>query len=177
MRGLMTDASELVDREAIRDVVLRYCRGIDRLDRDLVRSCYHADAVDVHGSFSGTIDEYLEWVWHVLARYQRSMHFVGNQLVEVNGTRAHCETYGIAFHESESTDPTRNLTTGFRFLDQFEDRRDGNGWRIARRVAVTDWCRWFGPDTKWDVPEHLLQGSRGPGDPLYESRSWLDGGS
>ena len=34
------------DREAITDCLYRYTRGIDRLDRDLVRSAYHDDAVD-----------------------------------------------------------------------------------------------------------------------------------
>jgi hypothetical protein len=41
----------VVDQFAIRDLLLRYARGIDRRDLDLVRSCYHADAVDEHGSY------------------------------------------------------------------------------------------------------------------------------
>ena len=42
-----TDArlARLADRLEIRDVVYRYCRGIDRREYDLVRSCYHHDAV------------------------------------------------------------------------------------------------------------------------------------
>ena len=43
--------SRLLDRNEIEEVVLRYCRGIDRRDFDLVRSCYHPDATDRHGSF------------------------------------------------------------------------------------------------------------------------------
>ncbi|MEI6002085.1 hypothetical protein H3V53_34635 [Paraburkholderia bengalensis] len=31
----------------------RYCRGIDRIDWDLVRTCYHPDAFDEHGSSGG----------------------------------------------------------------------------------------------------------------------------
>jgi hypothetical protein len=165
--------TELLDERAIRTVVLTYCRGIDRMDRGLVRSCYHDDAVEEHGSFRGTIDEYIEWVWTVLARYDRTVHLVANQLVELRGDRAHCETYGIAFHEGDPEDPTKNLTTGFRYLDRFE-RRD-RGWKILQRVAVTDWCRLLPAESRWAIPDHLLAGGRGSADPLYESRSWLDG--
>ena len=166
--------TELLDERAIRAVILTYCRGVDRMDRGLVRSCYHDDALEEHGSFRGTVDEYIEWVWKVLARYDRTSHMVANQLIELRGNRAHCETYGVAFHEGDPTDPTRNLTVGFRYLDRFE-RRPDHGWKIVERVAVTDWCRSFAPETRWDIPEHLLVGRRGSADPLYDSRAWLDG--
>nr|WP_213245328.1 nuclear transport factor 2 family protein [Gordonia pseudamarae] len=38
---------DLLDRQAICDVVARYCRAIDRRDFDLLRTCYHPGAVDV----------------------------------------------------------------------------------------------------------------------------------
>ncbi|WP_221890845.1 nuclear transport factor 2 family protein [Microbispora sp. KK1-11] len=38
--------SEWSDQQEIHEVVLRYCRGVDRLDMDLVRSAYHPDAID-----------------------------------------------------------------------------------------------------------------------------------
>ena len=65
--------------------MLRYCRGIDRLDLELVRSCYHADATDEHGTFIGTRDEYVDWVAGVLTRFTGTMHVVANQLVELDG--------------------------------------------------------------------------------------------
>ncbi|HZP29475.1 MAG TPA: nuclear transport factor 2 family protein, partial [Acidimicrobiia bacterium] len=89
------DLAALLAERAVRTVVLRYCRGVDRMDRDLVRSCYHADATDDHGSFSGTVDEFLEWVFRLLGRYELTMHFVGNLLVELDPGDpdvARCET-------------------------------------------------------------------------------------
>ena len=74
----------LLDERAIRNVVLRYCRGVDRLDEDLVRSCYHPDASDEHGSFSGDVEAYIEWSFGLLRDYDATMHFIGNQLVEVH---------------------------------------------------------------------------------------------
>ena len=47
----------LLDRIELRDLVMRYCRGIDRRDFALVRACYHDNAIDDHGSmFCGSAD-------------------------------------------------------------------------------------------------------------------------
>ena len=62
----MTDR-ELLDHAALRDLVMRYCRGIDRRDFALVRACYHDDAIDDHGGmFHGSADDYVVWVAEVL---------------------------------------------------------------------------------------------------------------
>ena len=53
------------DRREIHDVVLTYCRGVDRGDLDLVRSVYHPDALDHHHTaFDGTVDEFIDWIGH-----------------------------------------------------------------------------------------------------------------
>ena len=50
----MTEALQrLIDKDEIRDVMARYCRGVDRADWDLVRSTYHTDAYDDHGDYRG----------------------------------------------------------------------------------------------------------------------------
>ena len=38
---------ELCDRQEILDCIHRYCRAVDRADRDLLVSVYHPDAIDV----------------------------------------------------------------------------------------------------------------------------------
>ena len=40
-------------RAEIRDAMFRYCRGVDRADRALIRSAYHPDAHDKHGKYDG----------------------------------------------------------------------------------------------------------------------------
>ena len=169
---------QLVAKEAVRDVVYRYCRGIDRLDLDLVRSCYHPDATDDHGSFSGTVDEYLAWVEPLLAKYDRTFHFIGNVVIDFDvpargtakevdyvPTVAFCESYGVAHHESASGPDHANLVTGFRFVDRFEDR--GEGWAIAARTAITEWSRKDPEAGWWNPPAEFERGSRDNTDPLY----------
>ena len=158
---------ELLDKKDIEEVVLRYCRGIDRMDRELVRSCYHADASDSHGTFSGNVDEFIDWVWQLLERNEISFHFVGNMLIELeDASLARSETYGVSIHRRQSKEPRHNLSTGFRYIDRFE-RRDGGPWRIARRVATTEWVRVEDPELQWPIGAGMLTGSRDRSDPVY----------
>lgn len=161
---------ELLDERAIRKVLHLYCRGIDRLDRELVASCYHADATDEHGSFSGGVDGFLDWSFRLLERYERTQHFLGSSLVEFgaagSGT-ARVESYGVAVHVTPGGPPEHNLTTGFRFIDRFEARADGV-WRIASRVATTEWVRASAAEEDWPIGEHLRQGRRDREDPIYD---------
>ena len=56
------DPQQLADREAIRECALRYARGVDRLDADLMKSAYWPDATDDHGRFVGNGWEFAERV-------------------------------------------------------------------------------------------------------------------
>lgn len=46
----------LLDKEAIRDCLYRYCRGIDRADEAILRSAYWPDAHDRHGAYVGDVE-------------------------------------------------------------------------------------------------------------------------
>lgn len=128
------------DRREIHQAVLRYCRGIDRLDMDLVRSAYHPGGIDHHTGFSGPIEEFIEWVSVGLSRFDGTMHLIGNHFVEGSGNVAVSETYGTAVHwGSPSDDHRRNFTSGFRYVDHFE-KREGR-WAVVERWAVREWTR------------------------------------
>ncbi|BEP46256.1 hypothetical protein GmRootV15_68450 (plasmid) [Variovorax sp. V15] len=49
----------LLDREAIRDCLYRYCRGIDRCDEAALRSAYWEDATDCHGAWKGSAEGFI----------------------------------------------------------------------------------------------------------------------
>jgi hypothetical protein len=131
----------LADQQDIRDVVYRYCRGIDRRDFDLVRRCYHPDATDDHGEFRGEVDEFIAYVQRTIVRFERTLHFIGNMLIDVTADTARVESYAVAYHRLPASGgrPARDFVTGFRYVDDFE-RRAGE-WRIAARVVAAEWSR------------------------------------
>jgi hypothetical protein len=49
--------TQIQDRQAIVDCLSRYSRRIDRMDRELLLSAYHQDAIDAHGTFVGNREE------------------------------------------------------------------------------------------------------------------------
>lgn len=162
----------LLAKQAIHEVVLRYCRGIDRVDRELVRGCYWPEATDEHGSFLGTRDEYVTWVFdRMLPRYQMTMHFLGNVLIEVRGGVAKCETYGIALHRAVDVRadgrprPEHDFQTGFRYVDDFACR-DGE-WRVARRICTFEWTMRTEPGAWFDAPPEHRRGGRDGTDPVF----------
>ncbi|MFT7650624.1 MAG: hypothetical protein ACI8Y4_005398 [Candidatus Poriferisodalaceae bacterium] len=131
---------DLLARQEIADVILRYARGIDRLDFDLVRSCYHPDAYDDHGSFKGDVEAFIEMCSAFLPTWTATQHFMGNMLIEVDGDVARAETYAVAYHHRDNDDGTgKDDVFGIRYVDRFE-RREGD-WKIGHRVVATEWRR------------------------------------
>ena len=143
---------------------MRYCRGIDRGDEELVRSAYHPDSYDDHGTFKGNGWEFASIVVASLRSMpQRTMHMICNELVELEGDTAHSESYFVAHHLTAGDAATLFSFHG-RYVDRFE-RRDGE-WKIAHRVVVRDWAETRAVDLTWeDGP--FLQGSRSTDDPVY----------
>ena len=70
--GLTVD--DLLAKEEIREVILRYARGIDRMDFDLVSACYHPDAYDDHGTFQGNVPDFIRKCYPVKNRYSLFYH-------------------------------------------------------------------------------------------------------
>jgi len=138
------------------------------MDRDLVLSCYWPGAHDDHGAFHGTAEEFVEWL-EVLRHYDSTMHFVGNQLVEIDGDTARAESYCVAYHRRGAQDGEQghDLVLGLRYVDRME-RRDGE-WRIADRKCAFDWSRIDPVTAEWDFPQEALRGRRDNDDPVYLS--------
>lgn len=128
---------ELLDRVAIHDVLLRYARGVDRRDLDLVASCFTPDA-SYEGALGRTgIAEALTNLRAALSRYRSTLHFLGNQMIELAGDAARSETYALAYHRLSDD---RNLVVAVRYLDELVRR--GEGWVIRGRVARLEWQRY-----------------------------------
>ena len=163
------ELTDLVDDLAIRRVLYRYCRGIDRLDLEMVRACYHPDATDNHGDYSGGVDGFLEYVRGARAVYESTMHTLGNILIEIDGDVARSEAYALAQHRipPRGRHPQRDNWVGLRYIDRFE-RRDDRQWRIAERICVYEWTRTDPVEPGWTFTGGFLRGVSGPSDPLYQ---------
>jgi hypothetical protein len=154
---------DLLAREEIGDVIKRLARGTDRLDEELMASCYHPDGFDDHNSFRGSGREFARWVVEVLPHFETTMHFIGSPLIRLDGDTAHTDTYCVAHHLRADSD----MILGLRYVDRFE-RRDGR-WLIARRVCAFDWSYTVPVDaaTRWPFAEDFTVGARDRTDITY----------
>jgi hypothetical protein len=159
----------LLHKEAIREQLYRYCRAVDRGDKELMRQVYHPDAIDEHGVFNGPASEFVELdIDQVMPGLKLTQHLISNILIDLNGDTADVETYIYATHRVEQADGEYDLVIWGRYLDRFEQRQ--GEWKIARRQCIfdgirndkasadlsMDWCANFRPI-----------GLRGRQDPLY----------
>ena len=167
MSALSVD--DLLAREEITDVVKALARGTDRLDRDLMASCYHPDGTDDHNVFRGTGTEFAQWVVDTLPHFAATMHFIGPPRIRNEGDVAKVDTYCVAHHLSQPDDDGQqsDMVLGLRYVDRFE-RRNGT-WLVAARVCAFDWsytvefdpARGFGFEAGWTL------GSRDRNDITY----------
>lgn len=145
------------DRYEIRACLLRYTRGVDRHDRELMLSAYHPDAIDEHGVAKGLAAEFCDWAigWHGEFQHQHQ-HIINNTVIDLAGDTAHAETYYTFFGDNREGPPT--LAFG-RYVDRLERR--GGEWRIAHRVCVNQYAGAFSPVEM--PPEYLaMMQSTGP---------------
>ena len=124
----------LMDRTEIYDCLIRYCRGADRLDREVMLSAYHPDALDDHGAVILQASEFVDWALDYHQEHQHTtQHAITNVTYDIQGDEAHVESY-YSFWAANKAKPDQ-LAHG-RYIDRFE-RREGE-WRIAARVCITD---------------------------------------
>jgi hypothetical protein len=128
----------LLSKDEIREVIQAYCRGIDRLDRSLIRSLFHADARLYYGAFEGNVDAFIDYACSVLVTIGPTAHNITNCLISVDRDIAISETYAICVHSKvRRDDDLIDWVSGVRYLDRHE-RRSGR-WRILLRHVVFDW--------------------------------------
>lgn len=127
----------LVAEAAIRDVIARYCQGVDDRDYERVRECYHLDARHERGGFAGSGTEIVDWIAGIRDTLIHCWHLVGYPRIEsLEGDRAEVETYTLANQRLPGRDggPPVDRLTPCRYLDTFT-RVEGR-WRIAHRRAL-----------------------------------------
>ena len=141
----MTDSQAKLDalfsKQEINDVLMRYARGVDRADRDLLKSCYHADAIEEHGSaYAGPAHDYIEGAIERIRAMGTMCHYLCNVHIDFSDDDiAYVESYVLTFARFEKNGESSDTLTGGRLCDRFE-RRDTE-WKIAHRKMAFDWNR------------------------------------
>lgn len=131
----------LLAKQAIRDALSRYCRGLDRMDREMALDVWHEDGTAHYlDLYEGTGHGFVDWVWKAHESMERHSHQITNVLIEVgaDGATAASEAYvTVALWTLPDAEGGQlELIGRGRYLDRWE-RRDGR-WAIAHRVHVLD---------------------------------------
>ncbi len=135
---------QLLDKQAIAEVIARYSRTLDWLDDAGHATCYWPDAHIDYGFFEGTAVEFVPVVMAIERQSQRRWHMLSSvQIAFTAPEAASVECYGLAAGVRETEGLWTGHLYGGRYLDEFA-RRDGE-WRIAKRRYVMDWSAPLGP--------------------------------
>lgn len=160
---------ELLDKQAIYELVMAYANAADRHDHVKMRALYWEDAIDEHGHFfTGPAQAFIDR----LPEIQKDMAILHHNVTTVNlqlaGDRAEGEVYLIAMHQVRGAQRHYDVLIGGRYFDQYEKR--AGLWKFSRRSIVADWAYVADPSAiRLDHPflagAHL--GKPGPADPSY----------
>ena len=165
----MSTLEQLLDREAIRDCLYRYCRGIDLVDEQALRSAYWEDASDCHGPYKGSASGFIEWALEALENMDRSVHQITNILIELRGVSAVVESKFSAFQRAPDQEGVlKQVVILGRYADLFEKR--GKEWKIAQRTVIYDWVDYPLTSSLNDAQrfgQRQPVGSRWPHDEVY----------
>ena len=130
-------------------------------------SAYHPDAWDDHGSFSGPVADFVEWVMPMLAGFVWTQHYITNTYIELDGDKANVETAVQVLMRYAQDGKLFDLLGCGRYLDRFECR-DG-AWKIVKRVTTGDFNRIneVTAQMEGDLVKKLKQGTRDRDDPSF----------
>jgi hypothetical protein len=178
------------DRAEIENLLGIYCRAIDRLDLELLKTVYHADAIDDHGAICANAHEFANQIIATLGQIcTYSMHTVTHAVIDIRGDKAISEAYYLGYHLIDgNTDAIGNFfgpayqeaqrkagklnqphayICGGRYLDELH-KRDGV-WRIFRRKITNEFSICQAEETAAEgMPAAFsVPSRRDRDDPLY----------
>lgn len=179
---------DLLDKEAIKDVIYHLTRSLDRMDRGLMRSTYWPEAIEEHqdpefpifftdaesNPAPGTYNSFACQAMAGFATLRTTQHRVSNIIIDLKDENsANAESYVWAFHLVGEGKEAHEVTLYGRMLFNFEKR--GDEWRILKRLTVFDWF------TKVPATGHFAEGYKdrfkGTRDTNQDGKSseWHDG--
>jgi hypothetical protein len=171
---LEAELRDLAARRDIYDAVCSYMRGQDRLQPEVQRRAFHADAFVDCGPYAGNVAGFIDFAQALLATFKQSHHMICQVHIQTEGRVAHGEVYFLAQHRLIEAGVEKDLFVAGRYIDRYEDR--GGGWKIAKRRELIDWAR-TDPASDSFIKEQtqLIMGARGAAD-FSNVRTWPQAG-
>jgi 3-phenylpropionate/cinnamic acid dioxygenase small subunit len=149
---------EMIDREAITQVLNDFARTVDELDFEAMARCFTEDLLWDYGPGAGVVitcrDDLLAFVTEafsperevtedsrVKVRIHKTSHHISNIRIDFGGSdTAHSETYVFTWHEM--VDDARPGLVWGKWRDEWT--RMPEGWRIhARKMIVSATDNYF----------------------------------
>jgi hypothetical protein len=170
---------EVHAKQSITDTMVRWARGADRADFDMITSTYHEGAFDDHSGgtapdtedgvkhprFEGSPEVFARLACDAMHERDAGQHYISNINIELEGEVAHCESYWLSVSTAKGDEETV-LVEGGRYADRFE-LRDGE-WKIAFRRFIIEWG-FRAPAAFIPLPPHFRFGaSRDRNDVSYD---------
>lgn len=138
-------AADEVPEAGLRQLSVRYARGVDRRDTDTLLGVFERDAVlTVHrpGPGGGTTEmrghEQIAKVTTVIARFAKTFHFLGQSWYEADGDEATGEVHCLAHHLDREGAGATDQVMLIRYQDRYR-RGTGGAWAITARQVLVDW--------------------------------------
>ncbi|MEL7444857.1 MAG: nuclear transport factor 2 family protein [Pseudomonadota bacterium] len=163
---------QLLDKQAISDVIQRYSRTLDWLDGEGQAGCYWPDAHIEYGFFTGPVEDFLPVVMETERNLARRWHMLSAPLIEFHSPiSASSECYGVFGGGRWQDDGTiAGDLIGGRYLDEWEkrDAQKRSEWRISARTYILDWKSplakqpMFDPDPEFPLPTFRIKNGGHP---------------
>ena len=145
------DCCSNADRQAIHDVLVDYCRQLDRMELDALAALFTTDChvefgpdARLNSTGRAALARSLERMW----RWSRTSHHLSNVQIRFTGPgEASALSYVLAWHERADGS---TATVYGQYRDRLEKRNDR--WQIARRMMFEN-----GSDQGFTVNLHPLE--------------------
>lgn len=181
----------LIDQQALARLEPLYCRAVDRLDAQLLRSLFHPDGVEQRGGDPVLMHAAAEpMIDGLRSLFTATHHTVTQALIDIAGDRATSESYYLStviapggrssiervFGDRYASEAERagtleqphEISTGGRYLSRYE-RFEGR-WVFVHRLVVVEWNRCEVSRGRYDgglLSSLNRSGTRDRTDPVY----------
>ena len=150
---------ELIDREEVRSLILRYFRAADRVDAELGTPTFWEDGHFIGGPLAGTMEDVMPALYNDLLpnAFELTLHYIQNLVVTMEGDRGFAEAYAVGYQLVSGRDAIVGavgaetyaryggdsdrveLLVGVRYAIELERR--GGEWRMLTMAPIVDWTR------------------------------------